>query len=545
MIKLADFRRKYPEYDDLSDDALLGKLYRAHYSDMPYREFRSRIQTEFDVFNPTEGMTVTDKFLAGWGKGLTDLALGAKQTVGLADAEDAAEKEALDEALMESTAANVGDVFGKISATLPLAFIPGANTYAGAAAIGGGLGMLDPVTGDNMLEQRALNTGMGAAGGMAGQWLGNRAGGLLGRWAASRQAAKEADQAANAVRDASTEAGQRLGYTVEPVNTNPSAANNLLQGYAGKLSTRQLASERNMQITDDIARRALGLPDDTPITPEMLTAVRQNAGEAYETVSNKLFTTFADNQYLDDLARLEAPLRELGEDFSAMDNQRVARLIDSFTKDSFTTKNAIMAIRQLREDAKALFISTSPGDKAEAQVRRGLANALEDIIERNLAKSGDDGLMSLFRAARERIAKSYSIEKALNPGTGHVNANKLAAQLKAGKPISGELRDAAAFAATHPHATKEVLSASPGISPLDAYAAGGLSLTHQDPSFLALALGRPAARNLILSRPYQRMMTPPSYRPGLLSRTAPRVLNSGVTHAGMAALPYSVYAQQE
>jgi hypothetical protein len=45
MINISEFRQTYPEYDDLSDDALLGKLHSAYYSDIPYAEFRSQVQT--------------------------------------------------------------------------------------------------------------------------------------------------------------------------------------------------------------------------------------------------------------------------------------------------------------------------------------------------------------------------------------------------------------------------------------------------------------------------------------------------------------------
>ena len=43
MSKLQDFRRSYPQYDDLSDEQLLGGLHRRFYSDMPLEVFTQRM----------------------------------------------------------------------------------------------------------------------------------------------------------------------------------------------------------------------------------------------------------------------------------------------------------------------------------------------------------------------------------------------------------------------------------------------------------------------------------------------------------------------
>ena len=66
-----------------------------------------------------------------------------------------------------------------VAGALPLAFVPGANTYAGAAALGGGFGALQPTVGD---ESRLLNTGVGTALGVAGKYGGDK----LASWATNR-----------------------------------------------------------------------------------------------------------------------------------------------------------------------------------------------------------------------------------------------------------------------------------------------------------------------------------------------------------------------
>lgn len=90
---------------------------------------------------------------------------------------EAAEKRRLDAPLASTGGGKVGQIAG----TLPLAFVPGVNSYAGAALTGSALGALQPTTEG---ESRALNTGVGAVTGLAGQKLGN----TISSWLTNRAA---------------------------------------------------------------------------------------------------------------------------------------------------------------------------------------------------------------------------------------------------------------------------------------------------------------------------------------------------------------------
>lgn len=138
---------------------------------------------------PTEGMSWMDKALAGAGKAFVDIGRGVKQaTVGgglggaglgdgsvdpayqsYYDAEDQRGKDIqaeidesrrLDAPLMRTGAGVFGNVAGNVATALPLAFVPGANTVAGSAALGGIYGALQPTSGD---ESRMGNAATGAA----------------------------------------------------------------------------------------------------------------------------------------------------------------------------------------------------------------------------------------------------------------------------------------------------------------------------------------------------------------------------------------------
>lgn len=116
--------------------------------------------------DPTQGMSRTDKFLAGAGKGMTDVARGVGQVLGLVDQQAIDDAKRRDAPLMDSGAGMAGNITGAVAATYPLARIPGANTLAGAALIGTASGALEPVASD---ESRLAKTLMGGAAGLGGE----------------------------------------------------------------------------------------------------------------------------------------------------------------------------------------------------------------------------------------------------------------------------------------------------------------------------------------------------------------------------------------
>jgi len=119
---------------------------------------------EFADYDVTQDMSGADLFLAGIGKGMTDVVRGVGQATGLVSDDEVAEARARDEDLMGTGAGLGGNVVGGIAATLPAALIPGANTVAGAGLIGAGLGAVQPVVGDESRGQNALiGGGVGAA----------------------------------------------------------------------------------------------------------------------------------------------------------------------------------------------------------------------------------------------------------------------------------------------------------------------------------------------------------------------------------------------
>lgn len=127
-----------------------------------------------------EGMSGTQKFLAGVGKGMTDIGRGVAQVVGLGDQQAIDEARARDAALTNTGAGLAGDIAGNLALTM----IPGVGAQglltrgaasvlprliaptAAAATTGAGISAATTPVASN--ETRAAAAGAGAVGGAVG-----------------------------------------------------------------------------------------------------------------------------------------------------------------------------------------------------------------------------------------------------------------------------------------------------------------------------------------------------------------------------------------
>lgn len=286
---------------------------------------------------------------------------------------------------------------------------------------------------------------------------------------------------------AAVQRARDLNYVIPPTQAKPTLVNRLLEGFAGKLTTAQNASAKNANVTNTLAAKALGLADDVKLTPEVLEDVRKSAGVVYRDVSSLPIKP----------AQAAQPLSNLP------------------AKAEINPKDLVFDLRKARNDATAWYTSygrtADPESLAKAQAAKALASELEGTLETYAKSLGRDDLVAEMVKARQLIAKTYSVEKALNGTTGNVDAKKLAQQLAKGKPLTGELKDAAEFAARFPKAaqTVEGMGSLPQTSPLDWAASGAISAGMSNPLYLAAAAARPVARASILSGPMQNRLARP------------------------------------
>lgn len=309
--------------------------------------------------------------------------------------------------------------------------------------------------------------------------------------------------------------------SVPPTMTNPSVTNRLLEGFSGKLTTGQALSLKNQEKLNNLAKAELGLPKEVPLSRDTLNLLRRDAGDAYSTIKGTGLVT-TDQAYEKALNNITQKYQGAAKDFPELAKNEAVDIVNSIKVPQFNSDSAVDAISVLRSNADDAF---AKGNKSTGKAYREAAGAIEDLLGRHLQAIGaPEDIVSNFQNARTIIAKTYSVENALNPVTNNIIGSKLAKQLEKGKPLSGNLKKIAQFSSAFPTASKEVTSSMPGLSPLD-YATGGLAAAAtQNPALLAATMSRPLVRSLITSRPYQSMMT----TPGQTSLQSPFLIPAGL-----------------
>lgn len=293
-----------------------------------------------------------------------------------------------------TTGGQVGTTLGAKAADLGIRSV--------GSAIGGGTmaGMVNPEDAKTGAAIGFVAPGVIQAAGKLGQAVGSRIGSnyaddlaKFNRNAPMRQTLKESVDA---------------GYVVPPNMVNPSTKNAIIESFSGKQATSQLASVRNQEVTEKLVRQSLGLADDAPLTKGALEQIRKIEGGAYKQVASL------------------SPKAEID----------------------------LEALKQARNNAQAWFNaynrSASPADLAKAKEFRDLAEVLEMQMESHAKESGKDALIPALREARKRIAKTYTVERALNDASGTVNAKVLGRLYEKGKPLSDGLDTVGRFASAFP-----------------------------------------------------------------------------------------------
>lgn len=428
--------------------------------------------------DPTTGMSTFDKVAAGAGKAVHDLGMGAGQLVGLVSRDDVKEQRKLDKSLMETTAGKVGNFAGNAAITVPTMMIPGANTVTGAGLVGAATGLLQPSA---STAETAANVGLGGAAGAGGQWLGNKVASSLQGRLADKTAEAAAAQSRNSMRDATLAEGRAAGYKVPNSEVAPSFLGNRLESLGGKAAIKQKATIDNQQVTNALARKALGIADDTPISQGTLDNLRKTAGKAYAEVAS------LSPQAASDLEALKVARNEAQGWFNAYNR------------------------------------SARPDDLAKAKAARTLTDELENALEQHAADAGKDSLIPALREARQQIAKTYTVERALNKATGDVSAPVLGRLFDKGKPLSDGLDTVGKFNQAFPKFTGNAASTpAAGVSKVEALSGAlmggaGAALTGSPAGLAAAALPLVShpARALALSRLLQAT---PEYGAGTLTK---------------------------
>jgi hypothetical protein len=267
------------------------------------------------------------------------------------------------------------------------------------------------------------------------------------------QTAARAAQMRNSVRDENIRAAQERGFVVTPGSVDPSFGNVNLERLGGKQRIQQEMSYINHEATQRVVRSDLGVPENTPITPQLTRQIRsEEFARGYEPV-RQIGMIASDPTLTRELAAIERRFAGATQSFAAPIQAQVVNEVNRFRTPQFNSADAIDEISTLRREARVNFRSDDTDRIRLARTQTSIANSLEDQIERSLATSGNPdatAMLNQYRASRQRMAISHSVEDAIQQGSGTINARELVKQLDKDVPLSGNLRLVAEFAKNHP-----------------------------------------------------------------------------------------------
>lgn len=454
--------------------------------------------------------------IAGAGTALSDIYQGAKQFIGMGD------KQAIDNNKIIQSEAPVGAFAGNVALTA-IPFGLAGNSLKAAGAVGAGFGALQPVEGaqtlSNIAQGKGINTAIGGATGVAGQAVANKA----GDWLTNKLATLATTKAKNSVIDQTLQDSINAGYSIPPsMMPDSGMTSRVLEGISGKYKTNQLAGIRNQNITDTLARKAVGLGDDVPLTSEVMQGIRKSAYESGYAPVAQVGMVKTDETFIKALDNLVSGRKMASNSFPNAVKDEVTPTIEALKVGNFDAGEALQMTQILRDEANAAYRA---GDTALGKAKKGAAKAIEDQIERSLSEMGQDGagLLKGFRDARTLMAKAHTVEDAIQEGGGKVNAMKLASRVQAGKPMTGELATIGNFAnnfgKNQVGAIPQAGNANP-LTALDFMYGGTIGAFGGGIGAFALPAARVASRYGLLSPVAQRAISRPEYSLGMLPRVS-------------------------
>jgi hypothetical protein len=340
---------------------------------------------------------------------------------------------------------------------------------------------------------------------------------------------------------------QAAGYVVEPSSVR--APSSKLEAIAGKASIAQESAIRNQQVTNNLAAKTIGLPEDTPLTMGVIEDLRKEAGAVYKEVADVSPTAA---KALGQLQQARYDASDYFRYYNRTGDPKAGKMARAFQAKADDLEKLIEGEAQKIVEvygAKAAGAAPSSSTSAVGFATPSTAGpaATESASTINLEKIGETtagapDLMARLKAARTLIARTHDVERALNLGSGNVSAPILGRMFDQGRPLTGELSLVGRFAQAFPRVAREVEAVPPsGVSGHDAASSAILSVGG------AAAAGSPAGMVAggapLLRGPARNTVLSPKYQKGLLAEPKPPTPIS--TAAGQAGIAVTTQAANE
>ena len=382
------------------------------------------VSKQQDIYKETaQKQSTMENLLAGAGGGMYGMYLGAKQLLGKTTPEEIEQHKKAMAGLRSTTAGTVGDIGGQVAASVPAAFIPGANTYVGAGLVGAGIVALQPTTKEG---ERVNNMATGGIGGVVGNAIGRGIGTLL----------RPVPRLLDASREAAIKTAERMGMQLTPGEKTGSIALNQVEsvlsrtpGSAGMFSkikdTNQIAINRTAaksigenadQLTNDVIARASDRMSKTFNDLSARSNVKLSEGfsglvKKLEN-SNNMLGPFR-NAQVDDLISKSNELAKMrnipGNVYQTIRSELTSSADDAFRSGNSGAGRALKEIRDSLDEAAKKGLSKTDQQLWDS-VRNQYAH-LSTLVKGNVIEGGNVNPRLIKNAMIKFNSKSYKSGK--------------------------------------------------------------------------------------------------------------------------------------
>lgn len=247
--------------------------------------------------------------------------------------------------------------------------------------------------------------------------------------------------------DAAAEA-QRLKIALNPTDIQPTFGPKLTTALAGPRGPEVLAGVNKKRVRE-IALNELDLPRTADLSSkEAFSQARAKVAAPYAEIRS-LPTMTADAALLENLDALRPSQALIGKDKTAV---AMNKLIDDAvkkTQQGLTGGQVLDNIRSLRTDSQRTYKNpnATPAQIDLADTQLAIATKLEALIEANIT---DKKLLTNFRDARQKMAKTYAYEGATDLNTGMVDVGKLSRITAKDNTLTGDIASLGKIAGNFP-----------------------------------------------------------------------------------------------
>jgi len=253
------------------------------------------------------------------------------------------------------------------------------------------------------------------------------------------------------------------GFDIIPSEHGKAPFGEFLEGVGGSQNVRRRFNKKNEATATELASKPIGA-DPEQLGSKQFSKLKEPKNAAYEAMKT-IGKVVADTDVHNAIGSISA-------DKALMRNPEIAAEVNKYLavleKDADAAK-VVESVKELRQ--QATFNQTPPAGGKQAnpkkmnlgKAQRQIADALDDLLERNATAMGQPEVATRYRQARKDLAKINSVQQAT---VGRkVQASELSKQMDRDVPLSEELGVVADAGEAFPVSTSRPMVGTDAINP--------------------------------------------------------------------------------